>query len=186
MDNNNNLVEHSIKIDDYIELRMKLPLVLDAMEFTAVLEKARKLMKLSEISIPARQRHVRNVDEKLSLVSDYEAIGKGGDYSPLLKKYDIKSVTSLQNKIHNIRKSLGIHKNGNGNGNATPNKYHKEYRKSSVDFMNKIIKMLDSGSSAPQVAKEMGVTGKKILDLVYQRTKKRMSDFPYYKNRRRG
>jgi len=45
------LCEHIIKIDDYLQVTMKIPKVLDAMTFKGITSKASKLFNLSDVAI---------------------------------------------------------------------------------------------------------------------------------------
>lgn len=53
--NENEYVEHIIRIDDYMEVRLKIKRVLDAMELHALTLKASKMFNLSEVAIDARK-----------------------------------------------------------------------------------------------------------------------------------
>lgn len=48
-------VKHKIKLDANIEVTIEIPVELDALEFAAIVEKARKILKLSDVEIEKKE-----------------------------------------------------------------------------------------------------------------------------------
>jgi hypothetical protein len=103
-------VEHIIAIDSNIELRMKIPKVIDALSFSGLLEKSRKLLKLSEVEISSsrpvsRVYNGRNsMDEatERKLVSEYKNASIG-DRKGIRDKYGFRTDRALYNRIYHLR-----------------------------------------------------------------------------------
>jgi hypothetical protein len=117
-------VEHIISVDDNIEMRLKIPIKLDVLSFTAILEKSRRLLKMGEVSVISSGR--RNVGRPVNgfsakpmspkefkiernrrLLDEYNALPRGEGKEALVKKYGLRDVSALQNKIYNLRVKFG-------------------------------------------------------------------------------
>jgi hypothetical protein len=109
MNGENNLVEHTVKISDYVQLSIKIPKVLDAIEFNSVLSMARRAMNISEVNIQASRKkakkngrvHIEDVKAFLKEYKKSDAHGK----REMVKKYGFRNYEALQSKVYNIRKA---------------------------------------------------------------------------------
>ncbi|KKM60141.1 hypothetical protein LCGC14_1544840 [marine sediment metagenome] len=162
----NEIVEHTVEIDDYVSVKLKIPKVMTAMDMKALMQKANKLFTLSDtpmIPIQKRQYVQRKVEDKSALIKDYD---ESTDKQRIKLASDMGiSLKSLYQKVWALRKSLGISKPNDIGGRG-----NKKY---SDGFVDKAVKKLKSGISTANVADRMGLNNtKKLYDLVYGRTGK--------------
>jgi len=102
----NNNTEHTIKIDNYIDMKIKIPQELDVLEFNSLLEKARKLLKLGNIEVGTRKRkYLTGDDKRMELIRDYETTPREGRQK-LAEKYCYSSVMSLDKSYYRAKTLL--------------------------------------------------------------------------------
>jgi len=111
------MVEHKVVVDRFLEVTIKFPLRMDAIEFGAVCEKAKSIMRLSAVEVPVKRRcevneeNIRknglNLNETSNLLSDYVKLGT----EETAKKYGLTAkklwgrVFYLRNKVRGSQKS---------------------------------------------------------------------------------
>jgi hypothetical protein len=164
IDDHRNLLEHKIKIDEYVELSIKIPEELDVIEFSSVLEKARKLMKLGEVSVSHHAKasnpyKATNGEAKLQedklILDDYEK--NGIEYT--MSKYHFKDKKQLYARTFSARKRLGV------------NQHKRKSKYDNIDITN-IVKRIKAGEKINDVASHLHVYKKKLYDIVYAKTGK--------------
>lgn len=163
--NNEKVFEHHIKIDDNTDVRLKIPEVIDAVEFTSILEKARKILKISEIQVfPQSSNKKVDVDEE-KLLQEYKSTGFG-NRQQLVAKYGFRNYQALQSKIYAIRKKLGQSAYA---GNGRKKKYSDE-------FVSDIVKRIKSGDSVPDIANDINISTKVVYALITKRIGKSVKE----------
>jgi len=110
MENNERVIEHKIKIDDTLEISLKIPEKLDIIEFTSILGKARQIVRLGEIKVNS-PRNKPSYDES-KLLAEYEKAGSPSGRVAIQERYKFGNMQALQGKIWHIRKKLGNNPRG--------------------------------------------------------------------------
>lgn len=172
---------HTIEIDSNIEVKLKIPEKLDVITFTAILQKANKLIKMGEVQIEKRQYTKRTLinngrqkwtnELKEQLLNEYEKATDTELKTRLAHKYGMKNLTSIQNKVYNIRQERMIRINKLSEDGRMPYEIKKKYigRNSNynVETAKKLEKLIKEGNlSMREIAKKVGVTKSSIYYLV--------------------
>ena len=125
------LIEHNIKIDDYTKVILSIPKEMDAMELKGIMQKANKLMSMSEISLKPRKKYTMSgkyskenetgnskwkagrrglfTDEQsnqISKIRKANGINKAEGYRELAKKFGL-TYEQVKSKSKNLR-SVGL------------------------------------------------------------------------------
>lgn len=158
------LIEHRIEVDEFIEIRIKIPKIIDVVSFGALLQKTNKLMKLSEIQVPKvtfNRGKYKGVDTD-NLLKEYENSNKE-ERQKIAEKYGFVNLAALQNKIYDIRKRKGI------SIKSVKGKSNRVYDDKKI---NKAIELVKEGKEMKDIAKEVGIDRKKLYDTIRGRTGK--------------
>jgi len=96
----NELIEHEIKVDKFLSVKMKIPKKMDALELKALATKSQKLLNLSDLSVQRHPRQTRvriSIDEKKEFVNEISEAKKKGQLEEMAKKYGC-TVSELRKK----------------------------------------------------------------------------------------
>jgi len=95
-------IEHEIKIDDNIIVKMNIPKVLTAIELKALMHKANKLFNLSEVTIvDTKRKYVSRNKKDYTKIDDL--IHKGHTISKIAKKMGMSN-QGVSNRKYALKK----------------------------------------------------------------------------------
>lgn len=154
----NEMIEHKIKIDDNTELRLKIPVELDAMEFTSILEKSRKVLKVSEISASplSLRKPYRNNDQQNEVVKKFDACNDRTERLALAEEMGT-TLTRLSARVgYYRRKDEPIGKRRN-----IKQRFDSMWSEEKVD---KLKEMHKAGTTPTEMAKKLSLDRKQIYD----------------------
>jgi hypothetical protein len=171
------LVEHFVKVSDFIEMKIKIPKVLDSMEFVSILEQARKMLKISEIEVPVLSNNNRSrgyarvsVDDNNAFLKEYENASKS-ERQKLVSKYNFGSYNSMQSKIYKIR-----HDMSSGSSVKKKESFSGRHKIYSDDTIASCLVMLKQGVSTDEIYRKHGFVSKKsFYNTMFKRTGKGLS-----------
>jgi len=131
------MCEHIVEVDEYTEIRLKIPKTIDSVSFFALLQKASRLLKMSEIVPTGTRKYVKHQSDVITpgrsrwteelkddLLRDYEVATKEEKRTLLISKYGFEKVNSLQQKVCDIKKERGLSPRS-VNGMKKDGKYNK-------------------------------------------------------------
>ena len=161
------LIEHTVEIDEYVSATIRIPKVLTAIDLKALMYKANKLFNIAEVPLVAVKKRVyHRSDYKGSnrLVNEYDSASKE-ERLEMAERLGINAKLLYQ-RVWGLKKDVGINKVDDRAYNRVAS------RKYDDAFVNKAVKKLKAGVSTKDVALKMGVKTKKLYDLVVSRTGK--------------
>ena len=169
MEKENELIEHKIKIDEYISAEIKIPKVLTAMDLKALMYKANKLFNLAEVPIVEKRKYVRNgKDIVVNNTEDVEFLEKYNKLDIIGRKELAKSigitVRALYQKVFYIKRNTKL----------KVDFVQNRKRKYSDEFVQKIVDELkkNKSSTVEEIANKLGIQRQRIFVLMRSRLDK--------------
>jgi len=155
--------EHTIKIDKYMELRIKIPKELNVIEFTALLEKARKTLKLGEIEVETKsgknsgRKYLIKNEDKLAFLKEYEEQG----IKHMMEKYNTTK-SSIYNRVYKYKELQEVKES------------KQKGRPDTIDSStaDKMIDMRKEGKTYDEIGKAFGQSKGQAWAVVKRRAKK--------------
>ena len=107
VDEKNEMIEHTIEIDEYVSVTLKIPKVLTAIELKALMYKANKLFNLAEVPLTPgkrpRQKYIKHdLEAKKNIVKAYDKSSTKEEKEELAKKYGM-SIVDISKTIYYYR-----------------------------------------------------------------------------------